>query len=227
MEFHYPNSSNSMYMIDTTATKEIDGVIYEAKVKKIVSINFSETNYTVKARMDKTRNDLEVEFIPESMDFLHKLTDIFPLSEYDYKIIRPAKRIKENKPSISIELQVIEKATGTHKWLGGDIIILSDKDYNTFRNILMQKFPAHEWRSIDEEIKFKIAEYMEDCHFGLAADAADTLIELISMRYKEVKDNGLVDFWGNAVDALAMDIMTKAITEYSEKEKAKEGENHE
>ena len=91
----------------------------------------------------------------------------------------------------------------------------------------MQKFPDHEWRSIDEEIKFKIAEYMEDCQFGLAADAADTLIELVAMRYKEVKDNGRIDFWGNAVDALAMDIVTKAITEYSEKEKAKEGENHE
>ena len=221
-------NNSSMYLINTTANKEIDGVVWETRVKKVMHINFSETNYTVKARMDKTHNDLEVEFIPESMDFLHELTDIFPLSEYDYKIIRPAKRFKENKPSISIELQITEKATVIRKWLGADSIVLSDKDYDHFRNILAQKFPDHEWRSVDEEIKFKIAEYMEDCHFGLAADAADTLIELVSMRYKEVKDNGWVDFWGNAVDALAMDIVTKAITEYSEKEKAKEGaENHE
>ena len=222
------NDSRSLYLINATANKEIDGVVWETRVKKVIHINFSETNYTIKARMDESRNnDLEVEFIPESMDFLHELTDIFPLSEYDYKIIRPAKKFKENRPSISIELQITEKATGTRKWLGDQNIVLSDKDYDYFRNILVRKFPTHEWRSIDEEIKFKIAEYMEDCHFGLAAKASYTLIELVSMRYKEVKDNGRVDFWGDKVDALAMDIVTKAITEYSEKEKAKEGENHE
>ena len=219
-------SNRSMYLIDTTVNKEIDGVMRETEVKKVVHINFSDTNYTVKARIDKIYNDIEVEFIPESMDFLHELTDIFPLSEYDYKIIRPAKKIEENKPSISIEIQITEKATGTCKWLGVEDIILSDKDYDYFRNILMQKFPVHEWRSIDEYIKFKIAEYMEDYNFGLA-DAADTLVELIAMRYKEVKDTGFVHFRGTDVYTIAMDIMVKAITEYSEKEKAKEGENHE
>lgn len=215
-------SNRSMYLINTTANKEIDGVMYEAKVKKVVYINFSKTNYTAKVKM-YARNDIEVEFIPESMDFLHELMDIFPLSEYDYKIIRPAKRIKENKSSISIEIQVIEKTTGIHKWLGDNSIILSDKDYDHFRNILLQAFPDHEWRSIDEEIKFKIAEYMEDYNFGLA-DAADTLVELVAMRYKEVKDTGFVHFRGDNVYAIAMNIMVKAITEYGEKEKAKEGE---
>ena len=219
-------SNSRVYLIDTTANKEIDGVMRETKVKKVVHINFSDTNYTVKARTDKIYNDIEVEFIPESMDFLHELTDIFPLSEYDYKIIRPAKKIEENKSSISIEIQVTEKATGMNKWLGDNSIILSDKDYDHFRNILMQKFPVHEWRTIDEEIKFKIAEYMEDYNFGLA-DAADTLVELVAMRYKEVKDTGFVHFRGANVYAIAMDIMVKAITEYGEKEKAKEGENHE
>ena len=226
MEFHYPNSNKSVYIIDTTTTKEINGVMYETKANKLVNINFSETNYTVKARMDKIYNDIEVEFIPESMDFLHKLTDIFPLSEYSYKIIRPAKKIEE-KPFITIELQVIEKATGTRKWLGGNIIVLSDKDYAYFRNILMQKFPDHEWKSGDEYVRFKIAEHMNYCQFGFAADAANILIKLVVTRYKEVKSDGWVNFYGDEVDALAMDIVTKAITEYSEKEKAKEGENHE
>ena len=72
-------NNSSLYFIDTTANKEIDGVVWETRVKKVMHINFSGTNYTVKARMDKTRNDLEVEFIPESMDFLHELTDIFPM----------------------------------------------------------------------------------------------------------------------------------------------------
>ena len=220
-------SNSSVYLIDTTANKEIDGAMRETKVKKVVHINFSDTNYTVKARTDKIYNDIEVEFIPKSMDFLHEFTDIFPLSEYDYKIIRPAKKIEENKPSISIEIQITEKATGTRKWLGVESIILSDKDYDYFRNILMQKFPAHEWRTIDEYIKFKIVDYMDYCNFGLVADAADTLVELIAMRYKEAKKDGLVDLWGDDVDSIAMDIVTKAITEYSEKEKAKEGENHE
>ena len=219
-------SNSSVYLIDTTTNKEIDGVMWKTKVKKVVHINFSDTNYKVKARTDKIYNDIEVEFIPESMDFLHELTDIFPLSEYGYKIIKPAKKIEENKPSISIEIWITEKATETHKWLGDNSIILSDKDYDHFRNILLQAFPDHEWRSIDEEIKFKIAEYMEDYNFGLA-DAADTLVELVAMRYKEVKDTGFVHFRGANVYAIAMDIMVKAITEYGEKEKAKEGENHE
>ena len=214
MEFYY-YSNRSEYLIDTIANKEIDGAIWETKVKRIVHINFSEANYAVKVRMDKICNDIEVEFIPESMDFLHELTDIFPLSEYDYKIIRPAKRIEENKPFITIEIQVIEKATGTHKWLGAESIILSDKDYAYFRDILLQSFPGHEWSSADEYIKFKIIEYMNDCQFGFAADAGDTLIKLVAMRYKEAKRNGLVDFWSDDVDAIAMDIVTKAISEYS------------
>ena len=209
-------NSKSKYLIDTTVNKEIDGVMRETEVKKVVHINFSDTNYTVKARIDKIYNDIEVEFIPESMDFLHELTDIFPLSEYDYKIIRPAKR--EEKSFITIEIQVTEKATRTRKWLGPSSIVLSDKDYDHFRNILLQKFPDHEWKTGDEYVKFKIAEYMDDSQFGFAADVGDTLIRLVVMRYKEVKNNGLVDFWGSDVDDLAMDIVTKAITEYSEKE---------
>ena len=215
MDTHIINSK-SKYIIDTIAKKEIDGVVYEGSIKKLVSINFSDTNYTVKCRIDKIHNDIEVEFIPESMDFLHELTDIFPLSEYDYKIIRPAKR--EEKSFITIEIQVTEKATRTRKWLGPSSIVLSDKDYDHFRNILLQKFPDHEWKTGDEYVKFKIAEYMDDSQFGFAADVGDTLIRLVVMRYKEVKNNGLVDFWGSDVDDLAMDIVTKAITEYSEKE---------
>lgn len=59
---------------------------------------------------------------------------------------------------------------------------------------------------------------MNDCQFGLAADARDTLIGLVAMRYKEAKKDGLVDFWGDAVDTIAMEIVTKAISKYSEKE---------
>ena len=222
-------NSGSVYLIDTTAKKEIDGVMCETRIKKVVHINFSETNYTVKARMDKIYNDVEVELIPESMDFLHELTDIFPLSEYNYKIIRPAKKIEEHKPFIFIEIQVTEKATGTNKWLGSESIILSDKDYGHFRNILLQAFPEHEWKSGDTYVKFMICEYMNDWQFELAADARDTLIGLVAMRYKEAKKDGLVDFWGDAVDTIAMDIVTKAISEYSEKEekKLKKEKNHE
>ena len=106
----YTINSKSMYLIDIPANVEIDGAMREIKIKKVVNIDFSKTTYTVKTRIDKTSDDIEVEFIPKSMDFLHELTDIFPLSEYDYKIIRLAKKI--------IEIQVIEKATGTHKWHG-------------------------------------------------------------------------------------------------------------
>ena len=176
-------NSGSVYLIDTAVKKEIDGAVCEARVKKVVHINFSETSYTVSARMDKTCNDIEVEFIPESMDFLHELTDIFPLSEYDYKIIRPAESIEEHKPFISIEIQVTEKATGTDKWLGAESIILSDKDYDHFRNILLQAFPEHEWKSSDTYVKFMIVEYMNDWQFGLAADARDNLIGLVVKRY--------------------------------------------
>ena len=65
-------SNSSVYLIDTTANKEIDGAMRETKVKKVVHINFSDTNYTVKARTDKIYNDIEVEFIPKSMDFLDR-----------------------------------------------------------------------------------------------------------------------------------------------------------
>ena len=124
----YTINSKSEYLIDTVANKEIDGAVWASKVKKVVHINFSETNYTVRERMNKVSNAIEVELIPESMDFLHELTDIFPLSLYDYKIIRLAKGIKENKPFIIIEIQVIEKVTGTYKWHGKAISEYSEKE---------------------------------------------------------------------------------------------------
>ena len=116
----YTIDSKSVYLIDTPANAEIDGATLATKVKKIVNIDFSETTYTVKTKTDKTSNDIEVELIPKSMDFLHELTLIFPPSKYDYKIIRLAKKIEENRnrPFIIIEIRVIEKATGTHKWYG-------------------------------------------------------------------------------------------------------------
>ena len=129
----YTINSKSMYLIDDPINKEISeiyGSAWVSKIKKIVHVDFSETNYTVRERTDKTSNDTEVELVPESMDFLHELTDIFPLSEYDYKIIRPAKKIEENKPSISIEIQITEKATGTCKWHGKAITEYSEKEDN-------------------------------------------------------------------------------------------------
>ena len=115
----YTINSKSVYLIDTPVNNE-------TKVKDIVHIDFSEINYKVKSNTDKTSNDTEVELVPESMDFLHKLTDIFPQSEYSYKIIGPAKKIEE-KPFIIIEIQVIEKATGTQKWHGKAISEYSEK----------------------------------------------------------------------------------------------------
>ena len=123
----YTINSKGKYLIDIPGNNENYGE-FASKVKKIVHIDFSETTYTVKTRTDKTGNDIEVELIPKSMDFLHELTDIFPLSEYDYKIIRLAKKIEENKPFIIIEIRVIEKATGTHKWHGKAISEYSAKE---------------------------------------------------------------------------------------------------
>ena len=123
----YTINSKGKYLIDIPGNNENYGE-FASKVKKIVHIDFSETTYTVKTRTDKTGNDIEVELIPKSMDFLHELTDIFPLSLYDYKIIRLAKGIKENKPFIIIEIQVIEKATGTYKWHARDISEYSEKE---------------------------------------------------------------------------------------------------
>ena len=130
----YTINSKGMYLIDDPANIEIDGTVFDTKfatkAKRIVNIDFSETTYTVKTRTDKTSNNTEVELIPKSMNFLRELTDIFPLSEYDYKIIRLAKGIEENRnrPFIIIDLQVIEKATGTCKWHAKDISEYSEKE---------------------------------------------------------------------------------------------------
>ena len=114
------------YTINSKSTYLIDGP-KATKVKDLVHIDFPATNYIVRERMDKTSNCTEVELVPESMDFLHKLTDIFPPSEYSYKIIGLAKKIEE-KPFIVIELQVIEKATGTQKWHGNAISEYREKE---------------------------------------------------------------------------------------------------
>jgi len=129
----------SKYHIETTKTITVDGVKYNAEIDKYVEIDFSAATYTVKMWEDK--HDAEIELIPDNMNFLHEITEIFPLDEFDIKIIQSVYR--HARAHISLYLDIHRKATGAKVYFA-EGALLSDKDYDYIRNILEKEVPKYD-----------------------------------------------------------------------------------
>lgn len=199
----------SEFYISTTVEKTIDGISYNADIAKWIHLDFSAAEYTISVSEDKDNEELQIEFIPDSEDFLHEVTDIFPLSEYDIRITGTRyKRFTET----AFYLNIYEKETGELVWFCDESVTLSDKDYNYLRDIILKEIPDYDCMpSVPEYLKNRIAQYMCDWNFGLAAGAEDLLIKIVSDRYDEAKIDGMVDFDCHAVDDIARNIIADAV----------------
>ena len=198
----------SKFHVETTKTTVINGIEYSAKIDKYVDINFSVARYTIKMWEDV--HDAEIEFIPDNMDFLHELTEIFPLSEYDYKIIQGIYRY--TKPHASLHFNIINKETG-EKVCFADSAILSDNDYDYIRDILVKEVPQYDWRTADRYIRDGIESFMGDGNIQdlFTNDAWDYLSSMVSARYKEFKTDGYVDFEDKGMEEAAKEILENAL----------------
>lgn len=181
----------SKYHVETTKTTVIDGVEYSADIKKDINIDFSSANYTVKMWEDV--HDAEIELVPDNMDFLHEMTDLFPLSEYDYRIVQSIYR--HVKPYVSLYLDIRNKESGENVYFA-DSALLSDSDYDYIRNILIKGVPQYEWRTAEKYIRSSIERCMGDDNNDdlFTDDAWHFLSRMVSARYKEIKTDGYIDF---------------------------------
>lgn len=186
----------SKYNIKTDKTIVKDGVEYTAKINKDVEVNFSKAKLTVKNVDEKN-----VELIPDSMDFLGEVTEIFPLSEYDIKITQYVRR-GWKVPHPSLHLEIYDKQTGEEVYLAEDFM-LSDKDYDYVRRVLMKGAPEYNWQTATAYLRSDIEACMSDEQMDFFTNEAfDILARMVSARYKEIKTEGYVDFECDALDKI-------------------------
>lgn len=203
----------SLLHIDTIKSKTINGVEYSTTyVKKNAVINFSEAQYTVKMWEDPY--DPGFGLIPDNIDLLHEITDVFPFVDYDIKIRQNI--FRNLKPHVSLELKICDKASGEIVYFA-EGVILSDKDYDYIRDILVKDAPQYDWQTAEECLKSHIRSYMCDGRSfesvaKLFTDKAwDSLTSMVLTRYKEFKTDGYVDFDADLMENIERDILEDAL----------------
>ena len=198
----------SKYHIDTTRITTINGIEYKADITRDVTIDFSEAKYTVKMWEDV--HDAEIELIPDNMEFLHEVTDIFPISEYDIKIIQSLYR--HIKPHVSLYLDIRNKVTG-EKVFFADSALLSDKDHDYIRDILVREVPQYEWRTAEKYLRSNIEQYLGENRLDdlLTDDAFNFFGRMVSARWKDMKTKGFIDFEAGSMISVARSILEEAL----------------
>ena len=198
----------SLFHLETTKTTVIDSVEYGADIEKDIVINFSEANYTVK--LWKYAHHIEIELIPDNIEFLHELTAIFPTSDYDIHIEQSI--YGKIKPDVSLHFDIWNKKTGKQIYFAENAI-LSDKDYNYVRDILIQEFPQYEWRTAENYLRSSIESCMNDDENSdlFTDDAWALLTRMVSASYKDCKTEGYVDFDFDLMKKTAQKILEDAL----------------
>lgn len=201
----------SKYHLETTKTTVINGIEYSGEIDKVVDIDFLAANYALELR--ENGRDSDIELIPDSYDFLHEVTDIFPLSEYDIAITQYLSR--RGKSHVSPHLEMKHKGTDESVFFA-ESAVLSDKDYDYIRNILVREFPQYEWLTAEESLCVDMRGLLFDLTTEelLSDDAYGSLVHLLSARWKDIKIKGFVDFRDDAVAPMARGIIEKALKEF-------------
>ena len=177
----------STYKIEACKTKEIDGISYSTDICRKVKINFASAQYSVKM------GEKEIELIPDRFDFLHEVTDIFPLS--DYKIEIKQYLFRKVDSYVTLSLTIYDRRTGKEVFIP-DSAMLSDDDYDYMRNVLKKALPQYNWLSAKE----RIIKSMKACLFEdgtediLTSKAMEYLEGLVCKKYDQFKTEGYVDF---------------------------------
>lgn len=181
----------SKYRISATKKVTIDGVEYQTNIDKDVAINFSTSEYQVCVQKDED-GDIEIELIPSNTDFLHEITDIFPLSEFSIRIVQTV--FWRGSQYVSLDLDIKNRATGENVFFA-ESAVLSDHDYDHIRKILAKEVPQYTWQTAEEHLRTGIEQcVVEECDGAFTDEAAYYLGRMVANRYQEIKTEGYVDF---------------------------------
>lgn len=199
----------SLLYVKTTKSMVVNSVKYSADIEKNVTIDFSAANYKVK--MLEGTNDTKIELIPDKSEMLSELTAIFPLSDYDVNIMQHVYGDKHASHHVSIYLNILDKNTGKPVYLPNGVV-LSDKDYDYIRNILVKAVPTIKWDTAESHLRKSIEMCMEEDNDNLFTDNAwNCLSHMVSTRYKECKTDGYVDFDYEVMKNIAKEILERAL----------------
>lgn len=200
----------SIFHVETTKKTMIDGVEYKADIKKDITINFSSTNFRAQIRGDE--KEREIELIPDSMNFLHELTDIFPSSRYDIKVMQFVTRWAHIKNHVSVYFDIQDKDTGEFVYFA-DGPVLSDIDYDFLRDVLMRDIPELGWQTAQNYLRASIERCMgDDENSDLFTDNAwNFLSRMVSARYRDFKMDGYIDFDFNLMKDTAKEILEESL----------------
>ena len=207
----------SKYRIEAKKTTIADGIEYTAKIDKTVHIDFSDANYEIEIYTD-VKQDTQIIFVPDNIDFMHEVAEIFPSPRYEIQITQNI--YKYYKPYVSIYLSIYDTETNTQVFIPENAT-LSDKDYNYLRNILVKEAPKFKWQTIEEHLRENIENYMgEGCLNNPFTDRAfDLLSKMTSERYREYKPDSYVDFDDLTMADIAKQIIEKALEDaYNKRE---------
>lgn len=199
----------SLLYVKTTKSMVVNGVKYSADIEKNVMIDFSAANYKVKLMEDA--RDTKIELIPDKSEILSELTAIFPLSDYDVNIMQYVYGDKYASHHVSICLNILDKNTGKSVYLPNSVV-LSDKDYDYIRKILVKAVPMIKWDATESHIRKSIEAYIGEDNDNLFTDDAwNCLSHMVSARYKECKTDGYVDFNDQRMKDIAREVLEKAL----------------
>lgn len=199
----------SLLYVKTTKSMVVNGVKYSADIEKNVMIDFSAANYKVKLMEDA--RDTKIELIPDKSEILSELTAIFPLSDYDVNIMQYVYGDKYANHHVSICLNILDKNTGKSVYLPNSVV-LSDKDYDYIRKILVKAVPMIKWDATESHIRKSIEAYLGEDNDNLFTDDAwNCLSHMVSARYKECKTDGYVDFDDQRMKDIAREVLEKAL----------------
>ncbi len=192
MNLEMEKQNMSTFLVDTQKELVIKGKKYHTDINEKIFIDFSAATYH--ARFLELKNgDNVIELVPDNMDFLHNLTEIFPLEEYDIRILQNIyRRIKYH---VSITFDVRPKTGGDAIYFA-ETASLTDKDYDHIRAVLIRDMPYCEWQTIDEYIRNCIETYMFDLTLDelFSSTSRAALINMVKSKSNLIKIDGIVDF---------------------------------
>ena len=203
----------SLYRIETKKKIVVGGTEYAAEIDKTFNIDFSAAEYKAKLLVWEDPYEEEIELVPDKIDFLHEVTNVFPLTEYDISIRQFAPYNRRNKEGyVSIVLLIEEKETGERVY-HAESADLSDKDYEYIREILIRDIPQYTWMTAEQRIRSSIEQCLGDGNqLDLFSDEAwDIFTKMVSARYRECKTDRYVDFDWDVMQDIAKDVLENAL----------------
>ena len=106
---------------------------------------------------------------------------------------------------------ILDKNTGKSVYLPNSVV-LSDKDYDYIRKILVKTVPMIKWDATESHIRKSIEAYLGEDNDNLFTDDAwNCLSHMVSARYKECKTDGYVDFDDQRMKDIAREVLEKAL----------------